>query len=87
MRRAAKRDANEQAIVDALRAAGASVEHLSGCGVPDLLVGFRGRVVLAEVKDAKGELTPYQVEWHTTWRGPQPVILRSVEDALALLRT
>ena len=43
-RRAARRDDNEAAIVEALRAVGASVEILgNGDGVPDLLVGYAGR--------------------------------------------
>lgn len=43
MRKAARTDGNQQAIVSALRKAGASVEILAQCGkgVPDLLVGFR----------------------------------------------
>lgn len=49
-RRAAGRDSNEAAIVDALVAAGASVTRLSAEGVPDLLVGIAGRTYLLEVK-------------------------------------
>ena len=67
MRKAARTDGNQQAIVSALREAGASVEILAQCGkgVPDLLVGvpsteffFQGQRVflernnlLLEVKD------------------------------------
>ncbi len=53
-RRAARRDANEAAIVAALIAAGASVTHLSVAGAPDLLVGAAGRTVLIEVKRERG---------------------------------
>lgn len=85
-RRAARRDSNEAAIVDALRKMGCSVEYLSGKGTPDLLVGYRDRyLVLAEVKLREGILTADQVNWITSWNGPDPVILRSVEDALALV--
>lgn len=49
-RRAARRDSNEDAIVDALIAAGASVTRLSAEGVPDLLVGIAGQTYLLEVK-------------------------------------
>jgi len=38
---AAKRDANEGLIVDALRGVGAVVVRLSSPGLPDLLVGYR----------------------------------------------
>ena len=54
-RRAAKRDANEKGIVEALEAAGAKVWRLS---LPlDLLVGLHGRFVLLEVK-REGEKKP-----------------------------
>jgi hypothetical protein len=63
MRRAAKVDTNQAAVVDALRRAGCSVQclHTLGGGVPDLLVGREvptggpfgreRRTFLIEVKD------------------------------------
>ncbi len=49
MRRAARVDANQAAIVSALRAAGARVWII---GLPvDLLVGYRGGWMLMECKD------------------------------------
>jgi hypothetical protein len=54
MRWRAKRDANEAAIVQALRSAGALVWRLDARDMPDLLVGFRQRFWLLEVKRAKG---------------------------------
>lgn len=84
MRQAAKRDINEAQIVAALRAIGASVQHLSAPGVPDLLVGFRGANMLLEVKRTKGKLTAPEAEWHNEWRG-QVAIVRSVDDALRLI--
>jgi len=63
MRRAAKVDTNQAAVVDALRRAGCSVQclHAVGGGVPDLLVGREvptggplgreRRTFLIEVKD------------------------------------
>jgi hypothetical protein len=53
-RRAAKRDSNEQDIVDALEAIGATVTRLSGEGLPDLLVGLGGSMWLLEVKQPLG---------------------------------
>jgi hypothetical protein len=54
-KRAARRDDNEGPIVEALRAAGASVTVIGmGDGVPDLLVGMAGRTYLLEVKHAPG---------------------------------
>lgn len=71
MRRAAKTDASQTAIVCALRAAGASVQSLAavGAGCPDLLVGHAGRTYLMEIKEphVKGRLRPSQVDWHMAW--------------------
>lgn len=55
-----KRDGNEQAIVKALRKAGAKVIRISEKGAPDLLVSYRDRVFLLEVKQAAGKLTTAQ---------------------------
>ena len=92
MRRAARRDATEDAIVAALLAAGATVHHLSAAGVPDLLVGFRGRNLLIEVKQPAGprggssrdgqRLGELQLAWHRAWRGHVAVV-HSATEALA----
>lgn len=91
MRRAAAVDANQGEIVEALRRIGASVKpiHRVGEGVPDLLVGDRGRNYLVEVKDgdkipSQQKLTPDEQEFHDTWRG-QVHIIRSVDEALQWL--
>lgn len=95
-----KRDQNEKEIVAALRARGASVTLLDQAGVPDLLVGLHGRTFLLEVKvssrkDGKGhsnkskggegELTAAQVKWWQGWTGSHPIIVHSVEEALAAI--
>lgn len=89
MRRAAKRDLTEKAIVDALIAHGCTVTRLSQPGVPDLLVGYqsdhRRRWALLEVKNGKGKLTEDQkafIEYH----GECPVfVVRTPEEALNAL--
>lgn len=88
MRRAARVDANQEQIVVALRAAGASVQVISavGKGVPDLLVGFRNANWLLECKDgdkppSERKLTGDQVEWQSKWRGSCCVVL-SADEAL-----
>lgn len=82
-RYAAKVDQNQQLIVETLRQIGASVEplHAVGRGVPDLLVGFRDRTYLLEVKTDQGELNADQRAWHGRWRG-QVAIVRSADEAL-----
>lgn len=92
MRRAAKIDANQTQVVEALRAAGATVQSLAavGQGVPDLLVGFRGQTVLLEVKDGRKppserRLTEQQITWHGAWRGGPVAIVDGVDAALRAL--
>lgn len=68
-----RRDANEKGIVEALEAVGARVWRISGKGLPDLLVRYRGRYEAAEVKTAKGKETVHQ--------GAFP-IWRTVDEAL-----
>lgn len=84
MRRAARVDENQRAIVKALRKAGASVQplHTVGDGVPDLLVGIGGKTFLVEVKNEKGTLTPDQIRWHSEWRGAKPLVVRDEVQAL-----
>jgi hypothetical protein len=91
MRRAAKVDSNQAAIVAELRQVGASVQplHAVGGGVPDLLVGFRGKSWLFEVKDftappSQRALTDAQVQWHRQWRG-QVAVIGDAETAIALM--
>ena len=88
MRRAAKVDANQDQVVSALRAAGATVQSLAaiGNGVPDLLVSFRDGMYLLEVKDGSKPpsaraLTEDQVRWHAAWGCPVHVV-KSPEEAL-----
>lgn len=96
MKYARKRDANERQIIDALVAAGCSVQQLDGAGVPDLLAGRRA-LVLLEVKEpgqganrrrsegGEGVLTAAQVKWWRAWTGPAPVIVTTPAEALAAI--
>lgn len=81
---AARRDANEQDIIEALVAAGASVQPLSIKGVCDLLVGFQGVNYLIEVKADKGKLTDEQISFFETWDGHCDVA-RTPEEALRII--
>jgi len=60
-RRAAKRDANEPAIIQALTKVGAVVVAETNI---DLYVFYRGGLYAMEVKDKSGRLTPYQQKLH-----------------------
>jgi len=84
--KAAKIDANQAEIVQALEKIGASVVSLAGVGrgCPDLLVSYHGETVLLEIKNRDGRgirLTPAQVEFHANWKG-QIAIVTTTDEAL-----
>ncbi len=92
MMRAAKIDANQEQIVTALRAAGATVQSLAGVGkgVPDLLVGYQGQTLLMEVKDGHKPpsarlLTEDQLKWHGSWKGGAMAVVDSPDAALRMI--
>jgi len=88
MRRAAKVDTNQAAIVAGLRAVGATVHSTAalGRGFPDLAVGFRGVTYLLEVKQPKkaGDLTPDERAFILAWRGHVAVVT-TLDEALEAL--
>lgn len=92
MRRAAKIDANQQDIVDTLRAYGCSVQSMAaiGKGCPDLLVWSPWvGAQLIEVKDGSKppsarKLTPDQVEYHARWKGPIHIVTTSQEALIVM---
>jgi hypothetical protein len=83
-RRNPRRDANEPAIVKALEKVGALVKRISAAGVADLLVLYKGRIFLLEVKMPKtGRMTPAQQE--TTAEGWPVTVVRDEYDALTAI--
>jgi Holliday junction resolvase len=92
MRRAAKVDANQQKIVEILRAAGATVQSLAaiGHGCPDLLVGWGGKTLLMEIKDGNKvpsaqKLNDDQIKWHGAWMGGPLAVVDGPDAALRML--
>lgn len=84
-------DANQQEIINALRAIGCSVFDASqfGAGFTDLVVGRVGVNWLMEVKDGSKPLsaqalTKDQKKFHDEWRG-QKAVVRSAEEAIAIV--
>lgn len=72
----------------ALRSVGASVSVTSavGKGFPDIVVGYRGKNYLMEIKDgakppSKRKLTKPEQEFMDRWRGDYRVV-ESTDDAL-----
>ena len=84
MRHAARVDSNQKAIVDALRKAGAYVWII---GLPvDLLVGYRNRTILVEIKSSsKSRLTSLQQDFFENWCGDGLARVDSPEAALRML--
>ena len=84
MRHAARVDANQQAIVAALRAAGAYVWII---GLPvDLLVGYQQHTFLMEIKTtSKKRLTGLQADFFEKWGGSTLCRVDSPQTALQMI--
>ena len=84
-RYAKKIDVNQPAIVEALRKMGASVEHIAR--PVDLVVGYAGITRLVEIKNPEhyGKLSPGQKKFIDEWRGGRVPVVRTVEEARAVL--
>lgn len=80
MRTAARTDANQHELVEALRKIGAKVCYIKE--PVDLVVGFRGRNVLLEVKRPGKTMTNGQKSFVDTWPGEVHVVY-SVDEAIS----
>lgn len=87
----ARTDANQSKIIRALEQIGCTVADTSavGIGFPDIVVGFRGRSLLIEIKDgakppSKRKLTPDQQIFKAEWRG-QYAVVKDVDEAIAVV--
>ncbi len=84
-------DDSQRECINALRAMGCTVEAIQGAtGCPDLLCGVFGITELVEVKPVTGitrrrELRESQVAWHQRWKGRPPLVVRNLEDCVALV--
>lgn len=91
-------DANQEQIVAALRAYGATVRVVTqGGGIPDLLVGYTNPesltkyTLLLEVKDGNKppsarKLTPAEEKFFFEWTGGLLAIVESAEEAVDILK-
>jgi Holliday junction resolvase len=87
MRHKASLDANHVEIVQALRQVGATVVDLAkvGKGCPDILVGFRGKTYLMEIKTKTGYVRTTQEQFFRSWNGGYIAVVRSFDDAYNVL--
>lgn len=91
MRRAARKDTNQSEIENALKKIGATYMDTSsvGRGFPDLVVGFRGRNYLIEVKDgekcpSQRRLTKAQLKFHSYWQS-DIFVIKDISELLSVL--
>ena len=84
-------DGNQADVVKWLRKNGATVQQTSdlGDGCPDLLVGYRGKNFLLELKDDAQpvrfrKLTPDEKKWHARWKGSVVVVENALEACKAV---
>ena len=86
MRKYARKDGNQKQIEKELTGIGLAVHDLSpmGDGCPDLLVGFKGKNYLFEIKDpdqppCKRKLTQFEQKWRDVWKGQVSTVMTTEE--------
>lgn len=82
-------DENQKQLVHTFIALGCSVLNLStvGKGCPDLLIGYRGKTVLVEIKsNSKATFTDPQIKFMQEWRGGAVSRIDSVDAAIRLIK-
>lgn len=91
MRVRARKDANHAEIVKVIRDMGAQVIDMSnlGGGIPDLLVAWKKKYCLVEIKDgakppSKQALTEDEKIFHEKWGGELKIV-NSVDSAIKLV--
>lgn len=91
MRTAARVDANQPEIVAAVRRIGATVLHLHQLkNAFDLLVGYRGKNYIFEIKDpaqppSKRQLTEGEAAFRDSWRGGTYHVVHTADEAINIL--
>jgi len=89
MKYAKRVDENQNLIKHSFIALGASVLDLSrvGQGCPDLAIGYKGKMVLVEVKSSnKANFTEPQLKFIGKWKGGAINRIDSVEGAIRLIK-
>ena len=90
--RAKRVDNNQKEIIDALEKIECTVSDTSGAGhgFPDLVVGYRNRNYLLEIKNESRKnqknLTPAQQIFHETWRGQVDIVTNADEAIQAVYK-
>ena len=87
LRKRTARDANEPAIIEAIKQIGGLVQPITAKGCPDLLVLYRRRLMLFEIKDgskipSKRRLTDDQKRFHEEWSEAPIFVIETIQDAM-----
>lgn len=90
MRTKARKDRNQDLIVEALRKAGVYVRIMNNPDLPDLLCGYMGVTVLIEIKDgerfpSERRLRPGQQKFFNEWTGGPLAKIETIGEAFNLL--
>ena len=90
--RAKRTDFNQKQVVEGLRKFGMTIAVTSslGSGFPDIVVGYKGKNWLFELKDpekspSQKKLTPHEEEFKASWRGQYNVV-ETIEDVLKIIK-
>ena len=82
-------DLNHQEVVKTLHLLGASVFDASrmGLGFPDLVVGYKQKTVLVEIKSSEQKkFTQAQLKFMENWNGSTVIRINDVEGAIRLIK-
>ena len=88
MRWANRRDGNQGDIVRDLARLGFEVVDTSrvGDGFPDLVVGYKGKTGLVELKIPGEKLKQNQLEFHGNWTGGIIILATCAEEVLEAMK-
>lgn len=83
-------DKNQKQIEKVLKQLGASVKSTSqlGNGFPDLIIGYKGKTYLVEIKGENSygkTLRESQIKFKNSWKGSPIIILRTTNDAIEFI--
>ena len=86
---ARKVDLNHTDVVKTLRSLGATVFDASkvGKGFPDLVVGYKNKTILVEIKSSENKkFTTAQLKFMSEWKGSSVVRINDIDGAIRLIK-
>jgi len=76
-------DNNHTEIINQAKSLGISVQslHELGKGCPDVLFGYGGINIFAEIKNGNNNLNQQQIDYHQNWKG-QICTIRNIDELI-----